>query len=146
MLFGALHPKPEDERFGFAIASSVTLLVLTIVGLFFGVVYEKSFLDVEEHFPVGNFYVGALVVVVGCYLATISHSGAAPRLRYLAVEVLGAFLFYLGVYALLLLFYSRSLMSGSPFMIVVLLAMTFGGFALYNRFRSEISFPAAKPA
>jgi hypothetical protein len=146
MLFGAFHPKQEDERFIFALMSVLTLLILTNVGLFFGVAYEKSFYDVEEHFPVGNFYAGSCAVVVGCCLATIIHSGAAPPLRYLAVEVFGALLFYLGIYALLLLLYSRSSISGSPFMIIVLLGLVFGGFGLYNRSRSEIRFPSAKSA
>jgi len=146
MLFGAFHPKQEDERFIFAMVSVLILLILTNVGLFFGAAYEKSFLDVEEHFPVGNFYAGSFAVVVGCYVATIIHSGAAPPLRYLAVEVLGALLFYLGIYALLLLFYSRFSISGSPFMVIVLLAVALGGFGLYNRSRSEIRFPSAKSA
>ena len=164
MLFGAFHPKAEDERSVFAFVSAVILVLLTNIGFFFGVAYEKSFLDMEEHFPVGNFFAGAFAVIVSCYLISIAQSGLVDRkaevhltpalkkaydrmpLRYVAAEVGGAFLFFAGTYGFLLSLYSRYAGSVSPLMSIILLAIAIAGFGIYNRFRSEIMFPLPKAA
>ena len=164
MLFGAFHPKAEDERSVFAFVSVLILLLLSNIGFFFGVAYEKSFLDMEEHFPVGNFFAGAFAVIVCCYLISIAQSGLVGRkvdvqltpalkkaydrmpLRYVAAEVGGAFLFFAGTYGFLLSLYSRYAGSVSPLMSIILLAIAIAGFGIYNRFRSEIMFPLPKAA
>jgi len=164
MLFGAFHPKAEDERSVFAFVSVLILLLLTNIGFFFGVAYEKSFLDMEEHYPVGNFLVGAFAVIVCCYLISVAQSGLHGRkvdvqltpalkkaydrmpLRYVAAEVGGAFLFFAGTYGFLLSLYSRYAGSVSPLMSIILLAIAIAGFGIYNRFRSEIMFPLPKAA